>query len=173
MGNCTGKPNDGGYLFNRKSYIKNLKSSNVDKDFSFEGLHRTAKVCSIYDGDTCRVAFYLNEPPEKNEEPIRISVRLDKIDTPEMKPKKPASKESAEREKQLAIKAKMHLAFLLDQELVHVCFGKNGKFGRPLATIYQQCNRKKDFYSFEMSVNQSMITSGHAKWYDGGKKESW
>ena len=141
------------------------------KDFSFDGKIRTAKCVSVYDGDTCRVVFYLNEPPlitnsEECEQPVMASVRLLGIDTPELRTK-------SEKEKELAKKAKARLIKLImnPDQLITVQFDKNDKYGRPLATLYTK--RNSSVYEFDKSVNAQLISEGHAKSYLGGTKESW
>ena len=50
-----------------------------------------AKVIKVYDGDTITIGFYM----EGYEAPLRSSVRLNGIDTPEMRGKTPEEKQSA------------------------------------------------------------------------------
>ena len=55
----------------------------IDKNincFSLSGKTFYCKVVNVYDADTCKVVFYLND------ELIKYTIRLKGIDTPEMKP---------------------------------------------------------------------------------------
>jgi endonuclease YncB( thermonuclease family) len=57
----------------------------VDKDikcFSLEGKMIQAKITNVYDADTCRAVFYLDNKL------VKYTVRLKGIDTPEIRPKK-------------------------------------------------------------------------------------
>ena len=147
--------------------LRNAKQSQYT-DFSFNGLSRTANVVSAYDGDTCRVVFFLHEPPVPDEKPVMTNVRLMGIDTPELRTKDL-------KEKELGYKAKDRLIELVggEKQLIRVVFGKNGKYGRPLATLFTERDKSSEYYVFENSVNAKMVSEGHAKKYDGGTKESW
>jgi endonuclease YncB( thermonuclease family) len=50
------------------------------EEFSLEGKVLRAKVVSLYDADTCRVVFHLNNTL------VKYTVRMVGIDTPEMRP---------------------------------------------------------------------------------------
>lgn len=139
-------------------------------DFSYEGVVSIAKVVSIYDGDTCRLAFpYPNKYPNGEPEIIMKSCRLACIDTPEIR-----TCNSLEKEK--GLEAKEYLRSLIlggnGTGLVFVKFGKDDKYGRPLITLYR---KEEDFetYGFQASINQMMLNSSHAKPYDGKTKPIW
>lgn len=109
------------------------------------------KVVKIYDGDTITIAAKL----PNTEGPIyRFSVRLNGIDTPEVKGKSVA-------ERDLAKHAKAALNELLSGKIVELRNVANEKYGRILA----------DVYVGDIHVNQWMITENFAVSYDGGKKQ--
>ncbi|UFS62738.1 thermonuclease family protein [Sulfurimonas sp. HSL-3221] len=118
-----------------------------EKDF---GNVRIAEVTSIYDGDTFRVNI-LGYPGIIGE---RIPIRLNGIDTPEIRGK-------CDKEKILARKAKQYTVHALRAantiELRHM---KRGKYFRIVADVYVDGR----------SLARGLITSGFAVPYDGGRK---
>jgi endonuclease YncB( thermonuclease family) len=109
------------------------------------------KVVKIYDGDTITIAAKL---PNTDGPIYRFSVRLNGIDTPEVKGKSVA-------ERDLAKHAKSALNELLYGKIVELRNVANEKYGRILA----------DVYIGDVHVNQWMITENFAVSYDGGKKQ--
>jgi len=109
------------------------------------------KVVKIYDGDTITIAAKL---PNTDGPIYRFSVRLNGIDTPEVKGKSVA-------ERDLAKHAKAALNELLYGKIVELRNVENEKYGRILA----------DVYVGDIHVNQWMITENFAVSYDGGKKQ--
>jgi len=111
------------------------------------------RVIKVYDGDTITVAAKL---PKTLESPLyRFSVRLNGIDTPELKTKN-------EVEKRVALQARDALSAKIlyrDVELRNV---QTEKYGRLLAEIWlgNEC------------LNKWMITHRFAVKYDGGTKVS-
>lgn len=109
------------------------------------------KVVKIYDGDTITIAAKL---PNTDGPIYRFSVRLNGIDTPEVKGKSVA-------ERDLAKQAKGALHELLYGKIVELRNVANEKYGRILA----------DVYLGDVHVNQWMITENFAVSYGGGKKQ--
>lgn len=111
-----------------------------------------AKVIKVYDGDTITIGFYM----EGYEAPLRASVRLNGIDTPEMKGKTPEEKQSA----------KLAQQFLSSQVLGKIISLSNitkEKYGRILADV--TCEG--------VHINQLMIDNNHAVAYSGGTKQEF
>lgn len=108
------------------------------------------KVIKVYDGDTITIATKIHEMS-----PVyRFSVRLNGIDTPEIKT-------HSTTEKKLAIKAKEFLSGMILDKIVELKNISIEKYGRLMADVY-----------FEgCSMNSLMIESGYAIEYNGGKKE--
>jgi micrococcal nuclease len=114
------------------------------------GAVRVDEVTSIYDGDTFRAT--VRKWPQIIGE--RIGIRINGIDTPEMRGKCAA-------EKTLAREAKRHTVALLRRaKVIELRNMKRGKYFRIVA----------DVYADGVSVGERLIGSGLAVPYDGGKK---
>ena len=127
--------------------------------FSLKGNVFTAKVCNVYDGDTCTVIF------EYRNEFIKYKCRMMGYDCPEMKPL--LSNPNRVNEISLAKEAKHRLIELINKSpsgLVKMeCF-EFDKYGRLLANIYNNVDVE--------SVNSIMILEGHGRSYMGKHKGS-
>jgi len=114
------------------------------------------KVIKVYDGDTITIAAKLPYP----ESPVyRVSVRLNGIDTPEIKGQ-------TQREKELAKQIRDILQSKIMNKMVELKNTSNEKYGRLLADVYLD----------DICINDWMIEQGYAVKYDGGTKirpESW
>ena len=157
--------------------LRSVRKSEL-KDFSFSGYLRTGKIVDIYDGDTCRIAFYMKERFQHSSEVIMIPCRLFGIDTPEIRTKNTDEKIAALKAKkrlcELATSVKDPAKMDENRRLVKVRFGKNDKFGRPLCIIFTELNGDVEFYNvFENSVNHKLVKEGLAKVYLGGTKEAF
>ena len=114
------------------------------------------RVIKVYDGDTITIAAKL---PFDNSPLYRLSVRLNGIDTPEIKGK-------TEDEKIAAKQVKDALSVLILNKRVNLKNIQTEKYGRILA----------DVYIGELHINKWLITEKYAVKYDGGTKkspESW
>ena len=112
-----------------------------------------SKVESVHDGDTITVT--INKWPTITGE--RIPVRIDGVDTPEINGDCPLEKELAQKAKQFTI------TFLQTDKRIYLRKMKRDKYFRILA----------DVTIGTRSLSQELISSGLAKAYSGGKKESW
>ena len=124
----------------------------VEFTFPIEG----GRVIKVYDGDTITIAAKL---PFDNSPLYRLSVRLNGIDTPEIKGK-------TDDEKIAAKQVKDALSNLILNKRVSLKNIQTEKYGRILA----------DVYIGELHINQWLITEKYAVKYDGGTKkspESW
>jgi endonuclease YncB( thermonuclease family) len=111
------------------------------------------KVVKVYDGDTITVACYLQFVHDEKATCYKFSVRLNGIDTPEIK-----GKTLGERE--LAKKARDALSDLIFGKIVELRNVSLEKYGRLLADVYIN----------GLHVNGWMIEKGFAVKYDGGTK---
>ena len=127
--------------------MDNLESLTYNATKPFIPPISKAKVVKVYDGDTVTIATNLYG------EIYRFSVRLNGIDTPEMKSKN-------ENVKLRAQKAKNALSSLVLDKIVELKNVGYDKYGRILADIYIE----------NIHVNNWMIAEGHAIEYDGGHK---
>jgi micrococcal nuclease len=124
----------------------------IEFTFPIEG----GRVIKVYDGDTITIAAKL---PFDNSPLYRLSVRLNGIDTPEIKGK-------TEDEKTAAKLVKDELSKLILNKRVSLKNIQTEKYGRILA----------DVYIGELHINQWLVTEKYAVKYDGGTKkspESW
>jgi len=116
------------------------------------------RVIKVYDADTITIASKL----PYNESPLyRLSVRLNGIDTPEIK-----GKGISDEEKEAAKNARDYVLNLVLNKFVRLENIESEKYGRILA----------DVYIGDIHLNQLLITERYAVKYDGGTKikpKSW
>ena len=150
----------------KKLYYKIKLSSELQKYdnktpmFSLEGKIKLCKVVNIYDGDTCKVVFKLNN------DICRWNIRMTGYDTPEMRPPRSQANRDEEIKAAKAAKAFLISKIMNDNQLVYIKCGKFDKYGRLLGEIYINKNDKK-------SINQIMIDEGHGYAYEGGTKKAF
>jgi endonuclease YncB( thermonuclease family) len=129
---------------------------------AYENRLVTAKIVSVYDGDTCNAIFRLDVGlPYYN-----YKVRLVGIDTPEMKP--PLNTPNRD---QIIAKAKQARDFIKERtagQLVTLELQGLDKYGRVLAKIYLTTQP-----THESCINTLLIGAGLANAYDGGTKTEW
>lgn len=112
----------------------------------------------VYDGDTLKVVFI------RKNEPMKITVRMHGIDTPELRPRKNIPERHIEIQK--AQEARDALKLYIAGKKLRVRFLGNDKYrGRVIGILY--------ISSEETSVNQWMIDNNYAKKYAGDKKTKW
>tara|TARA_B100000035_G_scaffold3667_1_gene3249 strand:- start:1314 stop:1796 length:483 start_codon:yes stop_codon:yes gene_type:complete len=113
---------------------------------------KRAKVIKVYDGDTITIASKVSLFDKKY---YRFSVRLARIDCPELR-----TKDS--NEKEFAVKAKESLERLILNKYVKLNVIKTDKYGRLLAEVYFE----------NKSINDWLLHNHLAVEYDGGKKNT-
>jgi endonuclease YncB( thermonuclease family) len=117
-----------------------------------DGLTVPADVISVYDGDT----FKAQAHPWPGMS-IDVSVRVNGVDTPEIRGK-------CEAEKQAAIAARDYVRDVLGESVI-LKNVKRGKYaGRVVADVYLTDGR---------SLTGLLIASGLGRAYDGGKRSGW
>ena len=156
--------------------LQTIKNLEVD-EFSLNGKKVVAKVVDIYDADTCKIVFELDNKL------VKFNCRLVGIDTPEMKPPKSDPNRDAEKKKAKQARNRMvqlcsnveceinimykkkQIKALLDQhtKLVEVGCYDFDKYGRLLIDITDLEDSK--------TFNQVLIDEGFAYSYDGGTKK--
>jgi len=109
-------------------------------------------VIKVYDGDTITIASRL---PFTGSPIYRLHVRLNGIDTPEIKGKTEDEKEAAKR-------ARETLSSLILNKQIRLENIESEKYGRILADVYLD----------NLHLNAWMIQNRFAVKYDGGKKIS-
>jgi micrococcal nuclease len=116
------------------------------------------QVIKCYDADTITIASKL---PFENSPMYRLSVRLNGIDTPEIK-----GKGISEEEKEVAKLARDFVSNLVLHKYVRLENIKSEKYGRILADVYIN----------DININNLLINERYAVRYDGGTKikpSSW
>lgn len=108
------------------------------------------KVIKVYDGDTITIASVL---PNTTEPIYRFSIRLNGIDTPEIRGK-------TQEEKELAVQVRDALTDKIYGKMVELRNVGNEKYGRVLAEVYLDGE----------NINQWLVDENFAVAYDGGKK---
>jgi endonuclease YncB( thermonuclease family) len=110
------------------------------------------QVIKVYDGDSITIAGYL---PMYNSPLFRFSVRLNGIDTPEIKGKNEDEKTAAKEARDALSKLILHKEIILKNVSTE-------KYGRILADVYLD----------DLCVNDWLINEHYAVKYDGGTKIS-
>lgn len=156
--------------------LRSLTDNDIG-EFSLAGRKTVGKVVDIYDADTCKIIFGLDNVI------VKFNCRLSGIDTPELKP--PRSQLNRDLEKKAAQKARNRLIQLCtdcecqlstrfsrkskkellsnNEKLVNIHCGDFDKYGRLLVKIFDINGNK--------SYNDMLIAESYANKYDGGKKE--
>ena len=140
---------------NSVNYEELFKDSCWDSCEPFSPHVKIGKVIKVYDGDSITIAA----KPYDNYPIYRFSVRLNGIDTPELRT-------SNENEKKHAILARDALHDKIYNKIVELKNVESEKYGRLLADIYLD----------DENINEWLITKNFAVKYDGGTKqkpESW
>jgi endonuclease YncB( thermonuclease family) len=128
------------------------------KSYIFDNLKTTGLCVKVIDGDTIKCVI------KYKDEYLKLTVRLDGIDTAEKN-----SKNEAERK--LSEKATNFTKSLLNNRLVDLLFLKTDKYGRHLCNVYQHgC---KPISGSNASLNSQLVEAKLANSYSGGKKESF
>lgn len=109
-------------------------------------------VIKVYDGDTITIASKL---PYPNSPMYRFHVRLNGIDTPEIKGKTDDEKDAARKVQKILENLILHKSVKLKKL-------QTEKYGRILADIHLK----------DLHVNQWLLDNHYAVKYDGGKKTS-
>lgn len=110
-------------------------------------------VIKVYDGDTITIAQKL---PYENSPLFRFAIRLNGIDSPEIKTKHESEKKYAERSRD----ALHQLIFEKTVTLKNISLEK---YGRILADLYYN----------DIHVNKWLLDNKYAIPYDGTKKKEW
>lgn len=146
----------------KKIYIKNYMEDGSDikwedtVEFTFP--IKGGRVIKVYDADTITIASKL---PYEESPMYRLSVRLNGIDTPEIK-----GKCISEEEKEAAKIARDYVSNLVLNKVVRLENIESEKYGRILA----------DVFIGDIHLNELLIKERYAVSYDGGTKkkpQSW
>jgi len=137
-----------------------MQSLNIHSDIiawgdtcSFVFPIRQGQVIKVYDGDTITIAAYM---PYAESPLFRFSVRLNGIDSPEIKG-------HSEEEKAAAKKSRSALNDKLLHRVVTLTNVQTEKYGRILADVYLE----------DLHINQWLLDNHYAVKYDGGTKNGF
>jgi len=131
---------------------EDILNATYDTTFAFVPPITYGKVIKVYDGDTITIAAKLPYP----QSPLyRIQVRLNGIDTPEIKG-------GGKKEKDLAKMARDILYAKIMNKIVYLKNMNSEKYGRVLADVYLDT----------VCINDWLIEQGLAIPYAGGTKNS-
>ena len=136
--------------------VKNMRIIKWEDTTAFTMPITGGQVIKVYDGDSITIAAYL---PMDSSPLFRFSVRLNGIDTPEIKGKNEDEKTAAKAARDALSKLILH------KEIVLKNVGTE-KYGRILADVYLD----------DLCVNDWLIKEHYAVKYDGGTKippSSW
>ena len=139
-----------------KNYIEDGTDIKWDDTVEFTFPIYGGRVIKVYDGDTITIASKL---PFVESPLYRLSVRLNGIDTPEIKGK-------TEDEKTAAKQVRDVLSNMILNKYITLANVQTEKYGRILA----------DVYIGELHINEWLVSERYAVKYDGGAKkvpESW
>ena len=174
------------FVFNqeKKELLLNCKDSNIGT-FTLKDKEFYAKVVNVYDADTCKAVFFLND------ELVKYTIRLKGLDSPEIR--LPSSdiyreyqileaKKSRNRLIQLCTDCKLELESKLTKTKIQKLINENkkiiklkcyefDKYGRLLADLYYSENTETTVT--EKCINKQLIEEGYAYEYDGGTKRKF
>ena len=137
-----------------RKYRKIPKNLNIKELSQFYPDLNKGRVIKVYDGDSITVAARI--PILKNNTIYKFNIRLNRIDTPELKTKNPI-------EKEYAIKIRDLLSEKIMNKMVNIKVLKTDKYGRCLAEVSYKKN----------NINDWLINNGYAINYDGGTKNEF
>ena len=136
--------------------VKKIRIIKWEETTAFTPPITGGQVIKVYDGDSITIAGYL---PMYNSPLFRFSVRLNGIDTPEIKGKNEDEKTAAKEARDALSKLILHKEIILKNVSTE-------KYGRVLADVYLD----------DLCINDWLINEHYAVKYDGGTKispESW
>ncbi len=146
--------------------LKQLTNDDVQR-FTLKGTERYAKVVSVYDGDTCDLVFYQSNEMENH---FRFKCRMSDYNAPELD-EEPSGEmpdylthlcmggdsdvHGFSNPEVIWTKEELQQELVDNERLVYAVFGRDGKYGRPLATLYQTSSTG-DPPEVENSINDMM-----------------
>lgn len=161
--------------YNNEDNMNDKLDKKIDKNYMCDGSDikwgdtveftfpiKGGRVIKVYDADTITIASKLSYGETESLSPLyRLSVRLNGIDTPEIK-----GKGITDEEKEIALKARDFVHNLVYHKYVRLENISSEKYGRILA----------DVYIGDVHLNDLLLKERFAVKYDGGTKikpNSW
>jgi endonuclease YncB( thermonuclease family) len=135
--------------------IEQLKSStNNIPEFSLNGYNTIAKIVDVYDGDTCKAVFFMDDKLTK------FTIRMSGYDTPEIRT-------NDDIEKIYGVAAKIIVSRMILNKLIYLKCYKWDKYGRLLADIYMKTPKEM------LCLNDWIIKNNLGVKYDGKAKSKF
>ena len=134
-----------------RKYRKIPKNLNIKELSQFYPNINKGRVIKVYDGDSITIAARI--PILKNNTIYKFNIRLNRIDTPELRTSNPI-------EKEYAIKIRDRLSEKIMNKMVNIKVLKTDKYGRYLAEVSYK----------KLNINDWLINNGYAINYNGGTK---
>ena len=156
--------------------IKNINNGDIDI-FSLEGEEKIGKVVDIYDADTCKIVFILDNKY------VKFNCRLNGIDAPELRqskknPNRIAEKKAAQiarnRLIQLCTDIDLNIEDKLNRKKKKKLMEENKKIIKIKCKEFDKYGRLLvDLYSLENNeyINHKLIDEVYVNQYSGGKKQ--
>lgn len=144
----------------------------MPEDFSFAGETFTARVVSVYDGDTVRLVFRLASADcagrgAPQAPLVQWPARLVGYDAPEMHPRRAAATHDAEAAAAIAARTALVAAIGHTGMVIASAQGFD-KYGRILVDLRRYADGAGG-----ATISSEMIAAGHGRPYSGGKKEEF
>jgi len=137
---------------------------NTINELTFEGKIIKAKCVDVYDGDTIKIVFPLENKLYK------WNCRLTGVDTPELRTRN-------KKEKELGYIVRNKLREKILNKVISVKCGEFDKYGRLLVELFlierDNLEQTGGGLNYEKSINNWLVENKYAFKYDGGKKKSW
>jgi endonuclease YncB( thermonuclease family) len=125
------------------------------EEFSFNNMRKKAKIISVYDADTVDAILCVRDRPYK------FKIRLNGIDTPEIRPLKTMPNRDIHVE--CGIKCREYLKSKILNKIVEVQCSEFDKYGRILGEIIFD----------NKNISEHLISKKYAKKYEGKTKIQW
>lgn len=137
--------------------ILNNTDDNDIRWFNLDGFSDICQVIDVYDADTITVKLVVENKVYKTK------IRLEGIDAAEIRTKNA-------KEKSLGILGRNYLSKLILGKFIWLDITKNGKFGRPLGTLYDY---RENWVIKKNSLNDKIVEEGYGYYYNGKKKQDF
>ena len=142
------------YIMNPIEFLERIDPKTVPK-VPFQDKIIFARIEEIYDGDTVKIIVLFGETP------VKLSLRILGIDTPEIK----HTEGRLPEENKAAIKVRDYMRSLFPKNIAKICIRDWDKYGgRVLGELFLETGE---------NVAEILIHQGWARPYRGEKKKPW
>jgi micrococcal nuclease len=142
------------YIMNPIEFLERIDPKTVPK-VPFQDKIIYARIEEIYDGDTIKIIVLFGETP------VKLSLRILGIDTPEIK----NAEGRLPEENKAAVKVRDYMRSLFPKNIAKICIRDWDKYGgRVLGDLFLETGE---------NVSEILIHQGWARPYRGEKKKPW